>query len=287
VVAGDGRAAYGHRPWCTEADVLDGRAPDRRRVVSHSPGLEWNLAVALALLVVLAVTASRIGSLRIERDVLIATVRAILQLGAVALVIAAVLDRTWASVLFTLGMFTVAVVTAAGRIKARPDWMWVAAALGAGVVPVLTIIFTLQAAAFTGPAIIPIAGIIIGGTMTAHTLTARRAFEALRADRGQVEAGLALGLPRPSAIRVVIARHAPEAIFPAIDQTRTVGLVTLPGAFVGVLLGGGSAAEAATAQILVLVGLLAAETVEAVVAQRLIADGRILPGDIREALPDR
>ena len=255
--------------------------------MSHSPGLEWNLAVALALLVVLAVTASRIGSLRIERDVLIATVRAILQLGAVALVIAAVLDRTWASVLFTLGMFTVAVVTAAGRIKARPDWMWVAAALGAGVVPVLTIIFTLQAAAFTGPAIIPIAGIIIGGTMTAHTLTARRAFEALRADRGQVEAGLALGLPRPSAIRVVIARHAPEAIFPAIDQTRTVGLVTLPGAFVGVLLGGGSAAEAATAQILVLVGLLAAETVEAVVAQRLIADGRILPEDIREALPDR
>jgi len=255
--------------------------------MDHSPPLSWNLAVALVLLVVLAVAASRYGRLRIERDVLVAAGRAIVQLGAVALVIAAVLDRTWASLLFTVGMFTVAVLTAAGRIRARPDWPWVAVALAAGVLPVLTIIFALQAAAFTGPAIIPIAGIIIGGTMTAHTLTARRAFEALRADRGQVEAGLALGLTRPSAISVVISRHAPEAIFPAIDQTRTVGLVTLPGAFVGVLLGGGSATEAATAQVLVLVGLLAAETVEAVVAQRLIADGRILPDDVRDASPSR
>jgi putative ABC transport system permease protein len=255
--------------------------------VRTSPALDWNLGVALGLLVLLAVAASRIGSLRIERDVVLATVRAVLQLTAVALVIAAVLDRTWASVLFTLGMFTVAVVTAAGRIRARADWIWIALALGVGVLPVLVVIFTLQAAAFTGPAIIPISGIVIGGTMTVHTLTARRSFEALRADHGLVEAGLALGLTRPSAITLVIARHAPEAIFPAIDQTRTVGLVTLPGAFVGVLLGGGSAAEAATAQILVLVGLLAAETVEAVVAQRLIAAGRILPDDIREALPSR
>ena len=46
-------------------------------------------------------------------------------------------------------------------------------------------------------------------------------------------------------------------------------------------------ATAATAQILVLVGLLAAGTVAAVVAQRLIADGRILPEDLREALPVR
>jgi UDP-glucose/iron transport system permease protein len=161
------------------------------------------------------------------------------------------------------------------------------AAVSVVIAAVLAIIFGLQVTTFTGAAIIPIAGIIIGGAMTAHTLTARRAFDALRSDRGQVEAGLALGLARPAAIALIISRHTPEALHPAIDQTRTVGLVTLPGAFVGVLLGGGSAADAAAAQILVLVGLLAAETCVAETSRRLIASGRIMPRDLRTLLPQR
>jgi putative ABC transport system permease protein len=58
---------------------------------------------------------------------------------------------------------------------------------------------------------------------------------------------------------------------PAIDQTRNVGLVVLPGAYVGLLLGGASPLEAGRVQLLVLVGLLAAETVAAVVVTRLLA----------------
>ena len=62
---------------------------------------------------------------------------------------------------------------------------------------------------------------------------------------------------------------------PALDQTRTVGLVTLPGAFVGVLLGGGSAVQAGATQLLVLVALLAAETIAAAVTLELVAQGLI------------
>ena len=62
---------------------------------------------------------------------------------------------------------------------------------------------------------------------------------------------------------------------PALDQTRTVGLVTLPGAFVGVLLGGGSAVEAGAAQLLVLVGLLAAEAIAVGVVTEQVARGRL------------
>ena len=67
---------------------------------------------------------------------------------------------------------------------------------------------------------------------------------------------------------------AATALVPALDQTRTVGLVTLPGAFVGVLLGGGSALEAGAAQLLVLVGLLAAETIAVWVVTEQVARGR-------------
>jgi putative ABC transport system permease protein len=255
--------------------------------MSDSPVFGVPLIIALVLLLALAVGASRIGRLGLAGSLSTAAARACVQLAAVSLIIGVVLGRTWSALLFAGVMFVVATFTASGRVGARRDAGWIAAALAAGVLPVLVVIFGIRVTDFTGAAIIPIAGIIIGGSMTAHTLMARRAFDMLRSDRGQVEAGLALGLARPAAITLVISRHSPEALNPVIDQTRTVGLVTLPGAFVGVLLGGGSAADAAAAQVLVLVGLLAAETCVVEASRRLIAAGRILPRDLRDALPSR
>lgn len=37
---------------------------------------------------------------------------------------------------------------------------------------------------------------------------------------------------------MIVRPAASDALLPGLDQTRTVGLVTLPGAFVGMLLGG-------------------------------------------------
>ena len=127
------------------------------------------------------------------------------------------------------------------------------------------------------------AGIVIGGCMTASSLNGRRCFAALREERDTYEGALALGLAVPVAVRLVIARHRAEALVPGLDQTRTVGLVTLPGAFVGVLLGGGSPAQAGAAQILVLVGLLAAQTLVVVVQSLLIERGRLVPEDLRQS----
>lgn len=255
--------------------------------MSNSPTVGVSLVVAVVLLLALAVGGSRLGCLGVGTALVTAAVRACVQLAAVSLVIAAVLDRTWSAVVFAGVMFAVTTFTAAGRVGTRHDRKWIALALAAGVMPVLAVIFGVRATTFTGPTIVPIAGIIIGGSMTANTLTSRRAFDALRSDRGQVEAGLALGLTRPAAVSLVISRRAPESLTPILDQTRTVGLVTLPGAFVGVLLGGGSAADAAAAQVLVLIGLLAAETCVVEMSRRLIAAGRILPRDLRDALPPR
>jgi hypothetical protein len=81
-------------------------------------------------------------------------------------------------------------------------------------------------------------------------LVCRRAFDSLRSDFGQVEAGLALGFRRRWAIDNVINRHA------------------------------------AATRVLVLVGLLAAETMVVVASTWLIADGRILSADLRDRLPD-
>jgi putative ABC transport system permease protein len=51
-----------------------------------------------------------------------------------------------------------------------------------------------------------------------------------------------------------------------------------------VLLGGGTPAQAGAAQVLVLVGLMAAQTITVVVAYRLIRSMRLLPPDLRHSV---
>ena len=97
---------------------------------------------------------------------------------------------------------------------------------------------------------------------------------------------VSMGVLRPEAIRMVTQRSVAEAIIPTVDNTRTVGLVTLPGAFVGVLLGGGSALQAGASQVLVLLGILAGQAVTIVVAHRFMMQGRLLPSDLKEKLHD-
>lgn len=252
----------------------------------NGPVVGWELAVGLALLLLAALIAARAGRIPVGREITSAAVRAMVQLAAVSTIIALVLGDWRLSVAFAFVMFLAASGTAAQRVGTLRDWRWVLAAILSGAGPVLALIFALGVVPATGAAIVPIAGVTIGGAMTAMTLTGQRAFGALRESPGLVEAGLSVGFTRPEAIRTVILPHAPEALTPVLDQTRTVGLVALPGAFVGVILGGGSASEAAAAQVLVLVGLLAAETTVVAVTQRLIGAGRILPEDLRERLPD-
>jgi putative ABC transport system permease protein len=250
--------------------------------VTHQPGLP--LVIALVVLVMLATCASWVDRLKVERSIATAAVRAVVQLAAVSLVITAVLSQLAWSLVFAAFMFGVAVFTSSRRIEAPRAWPWVAVAIGCGVVPVLAVIFLSGAVPWNGASLVPMAGIIIGGSMSAQSLAGRRCFAALREEHGSYEAALSIGLPRPMAISEVIERRLPEALVPALDQTRTVGLVTLPGAFVGVLLGGGTPIQAGAAQILVLLGLLAAETVTVVVAYQLMKASRLLPPDLRSRL---
>jgi putative ABC transport system permease protein len=247
---------------------------------------DWRLAVVLVLLVALAVTASVVGNLGVERTQVVAAVRAVAQLGIVSLVIAAALASVWWSLAFVLLMFAVASVTSTGRIGTPRDQLpWVAFAIACGAVPVLGLVFASGVVPFNGPGIIPIAGIVVGNMMTAATLTGRRAYDEIAGSFGSYEAGLALGMTSREAAFEVVQPTAKEALTPGLDQTRTVGLVTLPGAFIGVLLGGGTPLEAGAAQVLVLVGLMAGQAVTSAVLLRLVAAGRVVRRDLVPTYP--
>ncbi|GIF98880.1 ABC transporter permease [Catellatospora citrea] len=231
--------------------------------------------VVLALLCAAAAALAALSGLRMSRGVVTASVRAIVQLTAVSLLITWVLAAWGPTAAFIAVMLVVASATSARRIGGDRSSWWAAAAIAAGAAPVLALIVVAGVVPLTTVALVPIAGILIGGAMTATSLAGRRAMEDLRVRRGEFEALLALGFPDPDAVRELCRPYAGQALHPALDQTRTVGLVTLPGAFVGVLLGGGSPVQAGAAQLLVLIGLLAAETIAIVVVLELIARGVI------------
>jgi putative ABC transport system permease protein len=250
--------------------------------VSVDPG--WPVAIAVVLLVGWTVAMYLTGGLPGARGAAFAAARAVLQLGAAALVITTVVRSLAASVALLVVMFAVAVVTTVRRVGARPAWPWAALAMACGLLPSVAIVLVTGTVPLEGIALIPVVGIILGNTMNGHTLVGRRTFAALREEHGQYEAALSLGLTRSQAIGEVVHRRVPEALVPGLDQVRTAGVVTLPGAFIGVLLGGGSPAQAAAAQVLVLVGIMAAQTTTAVVAERLVRDARLLPPDLVAAL---
>jgi putative ABC transport system permease protein len=229
------------------------------------------LAVVLAVFLVVAVAAASIGRLGVSRAVVTASVRAVLQLGVVSLLIAAVLRSWWATAGFILVMVLVAGATSARRVSTLRLGGLVIVPIVAGAAPAVAVILLAGTMPLTEVAVLPIAGILIGGAMTATSLSGRRALDELRVRHGEYEAALALGfLPRDAALEVC-RPVVGQALVPALDQTRTVGLVTLPGAFVGVLLGGGSAVQAGATQLLVLIALLAVEAVAASVTLELIA----------------
>ena len=240
-------------------------------ILVDDPSAYITVAVLVAALAGLAAVVNRLSGLGHARDDLVAAARATLQLGVVGLVIAAVLQSWWLTLLFVVMMASVASATAGRRLARHGRWPLASIPVCLGALPVTAVLLLSRLVPTTPIAVVPIVGILVGGAMTATTLAGRRTLEGLRNRRGEVEAALSLGLPDRDARLLIIRDDAALALLPGLDQTRTVGLVTLPGAFVGMLLGGATPLQAAAVQLLVLAALLLVQAVATASTLELVA----------------
>ena len=242
------------------------------------------VAVAAALVVV-AVAVSRAGRLGLERELAVSALRAAVQLAAVGAVVTLVFEHAGLAAAFVAVMLGTATFTSGRRLRGVPDAPWragaaIAAGAATGIAPML-----LTGAFSTEPReLIPVAGILIGGAMAATSVTGRRLAEHVGDDLAGIEARLALGVPVREAVAHAVRGAATTGLIPLLDQTKNVGLVTLPGTFVGLVLGGATPAEAARVQLTVLLALMAVEVVAALAVARLVVAGLTAPGE-RVRLP--
>jgi putative ABC transport system permease protein len=199
-----------------------------------------------------------------------AVLRAVVQLSVVALLLRGILAVPWTVAAFVVLMLSTASWTAAGRLAELYHGRRTAV-LGVlcGALVTLVVIFALHLVDFQVRYLVAVGGIIIGNSMTAATLAGRNFLRGSRARSHEVEAWLSLGAT-PSQAHEEIGREAVrESLLPTLDQTKSTGLVTLPGAFVGALFGGASPAQAAQFQLVVLAGIALTMMITGVVVTRL------------------
>lgn len=229
--------------------------------------------------VVAAVLATRLR-LGLSREIVVAAVRATAQLAAVGALVALVFRVPVLGVAFVAVMSLTAALTSGGRIGGVPAARRRAfAAIAAPALSALGILLLAGAFAATPRAAVPTAGILIGGAMAAATLTGRRLVEALDAERDEIEARLCLGASAREALEPAVRRAVRTGLIPVIDQTRSAGLVTLPGTFVGLVLGGASPETAAATQLVVLLALVAVELAAGWIVAQLIVRAALAPGE--------
>ena len=243
------------------------------------------------LLVAVAVVASVLLSLRLERSIVTAAVRMSVQLALVGGVLGLVIDpdrSIWWSWLWVAAMVGYASDVAARRAPQVPHLRWLAlAAFGVAAVISMGVLFGLQVFPVDGRTVVPLAGMMVGNSMTATVLAGRRVVEELGAKRDQVEARLALGQPAGAASRPYVRAALRDALTPNIETTKATGLVFLPGAMTGLILAGVDPVDAVVVQavvmFLVLGSVATTTTVVALGAARNLftADHRL----VRDQLP--
>jgi len=234
--------------------------------------------IALVLMTVAALVVFRLGAIRLKGEFLVSVLRALVQLTLVALIIAWIFMHPEGAFLYLAVMVVIAAWTSTRRIGGdRRDYLLVllSIVLGAGVT--IAIVLVTGALPRTAQSMLPFSAQMIGGAMTAASLAGLRLRDDIRANWGEFEGYLALGATVQRAGREFANRATQRSLVPALDQTKSAGLVTLPGAFVGLLLGGASPALAAQIQLLVLVGLLLAQALTSLLVTRWMSPIERLP----------
>lgn len=222
----------------------------------------WELALGLVFILAAGLSSQAFG-LRLGRDLRVGTVRTFVQLFIMGYVLRLVfgLDTPWP----TLAIFLIMLVSAARIVRGRVGKA--AASYGLPVFLSMLVSYSLVSLLVVGVIVgakpwwepryfLPIAGMIIGNSMTALAVSLERLFSELRSGRDGVEMRLTLGADMREASRDAVAVAIRAGMMPSITSLMGVGLVFIPGMMTGQILAGADPLTAIRYQIVVMLMLV-------------------------------
>jgi len=248
------------------------------------------LGLALSgVLVLVAVLVSAWRHLGLEATLVWASLRALVQLLLVGAALHLVVDDGDPLILgwlWVVAMVAFAAWTTQRRVGAQAGsavldrWRLVAiavAAFGAAGLVSVGVLFGLGVFELSGRTLVPLAGMVIGNSLSATVLVATRVLNEATDHRDRIEARLALGLSAREAFAPHLRNAVRQSLIPQIETTKAVGIVFLPGAMVGLILAGVDPTDAVRVQTavmyLVLGSVATTTTVMAIdLSHRLFSD---------------
>lgn len=204
--------------------------------------------------------------LRLEKEILIGTIRTAIQLIAVGFLLHFIfLEGSWLGIGgMLLVMITVATVNAAKKGKGfRGVKRRIALAIACSEAVAMLIMLGLSIIPPTPQYIIPISGMIIGNSMVVAGLYLNRLQAEAKAREEEMKVILALGGTSRQAYERTMQAAVKAAMMPSIDGMKTVGLVQLPGMMTGMIVAGANPVDAVLYQILIMYAISGSAAVTA------------------------
>jgi putative ABC transport system permease protein len=251
-------------------------------VIDLSP---LQLALSLALVAV-AVAISLWQALGLMRELVVGSLRTVVQLYVVGGVLSAVFAAArwyWVALILVV-MLGAATQAAVSRLSRPLPGAHALAALALGISTAVTLAWVVAVVVQVTPwyepqYVIPIAGMILGNSMNGAALAGDRFQAELRARAPEVEARLALGFSARQAAHPLLRDAVRAGMIPTLNSMMVVGLVQLPGMMTGQILAGSSPLTAIRYQIVVMFMLTAATSMGALIFVRLAARRYFTPAD--------
>ncbi len=218
--------------------------------------------LALAATLVLALAALSMGlSLGIERKLLIAATRTVVQLSLLGLVLKILFAQSHPVLIgmLTLFMLLVAGYEVMARQQRRFTGIW---GMGVGTLSMFISSFSVTLLAliviirvepwYSAQYLIPLLGMLLGNTMSGIAIALDNLTHNAWQQRGQIEGRLMLGHEWQAAIGEIRRTALRSGLIPIINAMAAAGVVSLPGMMTGQILAGSPPFEAAKYQILIM-----------------------------------
>lgn len=211
---------------------------------------------------------SQAFKLGLGRELMIASVRATIQLLIVGYILNIVfgLDNPLAMILMLLVMIYVAAKNAAKRGKGLPR-IFGKIFLTISIVEIVTqgFLLGLQIVPATPQYVISISGMIIGNSMVIANLFLNRLKGELEMRKEEVMLVLSLGGSIKQSIFPILKQSIRSSLIPTVEGQKTIGLVQLPGMMTGQIIAGADPVTAVRFQLLIVFMILSAASLTAII----------------------
>jgi len=226
------------------------------------------------LLIVLALLLSRFKDLGLEKEIVIASFRALVQLMLLGSVIMFIFS--YQGVALTLLALVVMAVAAAHTSMRRAEGLTnsFSVSLLSIALASFSIIFSmvfLGVLELEARVILPLGGMVIGNSMVTNSLALERLHSEVRSQTLPIEAALALGAPPGTAVKNLVRKSVRAALIPRLDSLTTLGLVWIPGLMAGMILGGSDPIKAAQYQLIIMFMILVSGMITVLISTRLLS----------------